>query len=70
MQNTTECVKIALENPPKVGEKYRVFNQTTECHNIKILANKISNILIANKIATIPYISKSFSLFLLFELIG
>ena len=38
MQNTTECVKLALENPPKTGEKYRVFNQTTECHNIKILA--------------------------------
>ena len=44
MQNTTECVKLAFENPPKPGEKYRVFNQTTECHNIKILAQKIQKL--------------------------
>ena len=44
MQNTTDCVKLALENPPKPGEKYRVFNQTTECHNIKILAQKIQKL--------------------------
>ena len=33
-----------MENPPKTGEKYRVFNQTTECHNIKVLAKKIQKL--------------------------
>ena len=44
VQNTADCVKLALENPPSAGEKYRVFNQTTECHNIKVLAKKIQKL--------------------------
>lgn len=43
LKNTTECVLLAIENPPKKGEKVKVFNQTTECLNIKDLAEKISN---------------------------
>ena len=44
VQNTTDCIKLALENPPLPGERYRVFNQTTECHNLKDLAKKIQKL--------------------------
>jgi UDP-sulfoquinovose synthase len=33
---------LAVENPPYKGDRVKIFNQTTECHNIKVLAEKIS----------------------------
>lgn len=44
IRDTTNCIRIAIENPPKLGEKVKIFNQTTECHNIKILAEKIASL--------------------------
>lgn len=44
MRDSVECVKLAIENPPKVGERVKIFNQTTECHNIHVLAEKICNL--------------------------
>jgi UDP-sulfoquinovose synthase len=43
IRDTTNCVKLAVENPPEPGEKVKIFNQTTECHNIKVLAEMISS---------------------------
>ena len=41
IQDTVRCIRIAFENPPKDGEPVKIFNQTTECHNIHNLAEKI-----------------------------
>jgi len=41
MKDSVNCVKLAIDNPPKKGERVKIFNQTTECHNIHILAKKI-----------------------------
>jgi UDP-sulfoquinovose synthase len=42
IRDTVNCLKLAIENPPQKGDKVKIFNQTTECHNIKALAEKIS----------------------------
>lgn len=44
IQNTVECVRIAIENPPKEGDKVSVFNQVTETHRVRELAKIVSNI--------------------------
>ena len=44
IQNSAECVRLAVENPPKKNGNYRILNQTTECHNIKQLAEKVRKI--------------------------
>lgn len=44
IKDTVNCIKIAVENPPKKGERVKIFNQTTECHNIQELAIKVSSI--------------------------
>jgi UDP-sulfoquinovose synthase len=44
IKDTVNCIKIAIEHPPQKGEKVKIFNQTTECHNIKVLAEKISGL--------------------------
>jgi len=41
MRDSVSCVKLAIENPPEKGERVKIFNQTTECHNIHELAEKI-----------------------------
>jgi UDP-sulfoquinovose synthase len=45
IQDTTKCVRMAVENPPQKGEKVKIFNQTSECLNIKDLALKIKNLM-------------------------
>jgi len=42
IKDTVQCVKLAIENPPGRGEKVKIFNQTTEQHNVKKLAEIIS----------------------------
>lgn len=44
IQDTVKCVRMAVENPPSKGEKVKIFNQTSECHNIQELANKIAGL--------------------------
>ena len=41
IQDTVKCIRLAFENPPNYGESVKIFNQTTECHNIHDLAEKI-----------------------------
>lgn len=41
MKDSVNCVTLAIENPPRKEERVKIFNQTTECHNINVLANKI-----------------------------
>ena len=42
IRDTVRCIKIAIENPPACGEHVKIFNQTTEQHNIHKLAEIIS----------------------------
>jgi len=44
IQDTVNCIKLAVENPPKQGDKVKIFNQLTETHTIRDLAQKIAKI--------------------------
>jgi UDP-sulfoquinovose synthase len=41
INDTVKCVRMAIENPPEKGDKVKIFNQTSECHNLLVLASKI-----------------------------
>jgi UDP-sulfoquinovose synthase len=43
LQNTVQCIQLAVENPPKRGDRVEVFNQTTECHRVRDLAKMIAD---------------------------
>jgi len=42
IKDTVRCIEIALKNPPKIGERVMIFNQMTETHTVRDLANMIS----------------------------
>jgi UDP-sulfoquinovose synthase len=44
LRDTVRCVQIALENPPERGEKPKVYNQVTEVHRVRELAELISKL--------------------------
>jgi UDP-sulfoquinovose synthase len=44
IQNTVECLRIAVENEPKSGERVRILNQMTETHKVRALANIIAEL--------------------------
>lgn len=44
IKDTVKCVKMAIESPPSIGDRVKIFNQTSECLNIKELALKIKEI--------------------------
>lgn len=44
IKDTVQCIRLALENPPSKKEKVKIFNQTTEQHNVKELAQIISGL--------------------------
>jgi len=41
IQNSVECIELAVINPPET-DRVRIFNQTTECLNVRDLAEKVS----------------------------
>jgi UDP-sulfoquinovose synthase len=43
IMDTLQCVKLAVENPPRAGE-YRVFNQFTEQFSVKDLAERVRRV--------------------------
>jgi UDP-sulfoquinovose synthase len=43
IRDTVRCVQLALENPPERGDRVRVFNQMTECHRVRALAELVSS---------------------------
>jgi UDP-sulfoquinovose synthase len=53
IRDTVRCIQIALENPPERGEKPKVFNQVTEVHRVRELAELISK-LTGAEIANLP----------------
>lgn len=42
IKDTVKCIEIALINPPSKNEKVKIFNQMTETHTVRDLANMIS----------------------------
>ena len=44
IQDTVKCVQLAIENPPEAGERVRVFNQMTETHRVRDLAELVSRL--------------------------
>ena len=42
IQDTVRCIQIALENPPSPGERVQIFNQMTETHRVRDLAQMIA----------------------------
>lgn len=43
IQNTVQCIELALLNPPKPGEKVNILNQMTETHKVRDLAKMVSD---------------------------
>ncbi|KGF98274.1 Sulfolipid (UDP-sulfoquinovose) biosynthesis protein [Prochlorococcus marinus str. MIT 9302] len=44
IKDSVQCVQIALENPPKSGERVKIFNQMTESHQVGELAKKVASL--------------------------
>lgn len=44
IRDTVKCIQMAIENPPSKEDKVKIFNQATECLNIKDLALKIQEL--------------------------
>lgn len=44
IQDMVRCVEIALDNPPKAGDRVMIFNQMTETHRVRDLAELVAKI--------------------------
>ncbi len=44
LQDSVRCIQLAVENPPKAGERVRIFNQMTETHRLIDLAELVSRL--------------------------
>jgi len=44
IQDTVRCIELAIANPPEAGERVRIFNQTTETHRVRDLAELVARI--------------------------
>ncbi len=42
IRDSVKCVELAIDNPPAAGEKVRIYNQMTESHKVKDLAEKVA----------------------------
>lgn len=44
IQDTVNCIKLAIANPPNKGDRVKIFNQMTECHTVIELAQRVSRL--------------------------
>jgi UDP-sulfoquinovose synthase len=44
IRDTVRCIELALLNPPEAGDKVQIFNQATETHRVRDLAQIVANI--------------------------
>ncbi|AWB82273.1 NAD-dependent dehydratase [Corynebacterium yudongzhengii] len=44
IRDMVRCIEIALENPPERGDRVKIFNQMTETHRVRDLAELIGKI--------------------------
>jgi len=43
IQDTVNCLELAVDNPPESGDRVRILNQMTETHRVRDLAQMISD---------------------------
>src|SRR6056297_1209942 len=53
IQDSVRCLELALADPPKEGERVRIFNQMTETHRVRDLAELVAKMTGA-RIAYLP----------------
>ena len=44
IENSMDCIELAVNNPPKKGDRVKIFNQITETHTLNDLAVMIKDI--------------------------
>ena len=44
IQDMVRCIEIALDNPPNSGDRVMIFNQMTETHRVRDLANLVAEL--------------------------
>ena len=44
IQNTVQCIELAIMNPPERGEQVRIRNQITETHRVRDLAAMVARV--------------------------
>jgi len=44
IRDSVRCIEIAVTNPPPANSRVMIFNQMTECHRVRDLANLVSTI--------------------------
>jgi UDP-sulfoquinovose synthase len=44
IQDTVHCIQLAIENPPRKGDRVNILNQMTETHRVRDLASMIAKI--------------------------
>jgi UDP-sulfoquinovose synthase len=42
IRDSVRCVQLAIANPPLAGAKVRIFNQMTEAHRVRVLAERVA----------------------------
>lgn len=45
IQDTVRCIAMAVENPPAKNDRVRIFNQVTECHRVRDLAEMLGGMM-------------------------
>jgi len=53
IQDSVRCIELALQSPPQRGDKVKIFNQMTETHRVRDLAELIAK-LTGCKVAYLP----------------
>lgn len=53
IQDTVRCIELALKDAPKAGERVKIFNQMTETHRVRDLAELVAG-LTGAKVAYLP----------------
>ena len=44
IRDTARCVNLAIDNPPAYGERVKIFNQVTETHRVRDLAQLVGKL--------------------------
>ena len=53
IQDSVRCIELALNNPPQSGDKVKIFNQMTEIHRVRDLAELVAR-LTGGEVAYLP----------------
>jgi UDP-sulfoquinovose synthase len=53
IQDTVNCIQLAIENPPQTGERVNILNQMTETHRVRDLAQIVAD-LTGAKVEPVP----------------